>query len=170
LVDKKNKQARFLKANRYYSSFIIKHFDKLLPQLERLLVRSESNIEVWEEFISSVEDWRGIDQFLVPLLTKIKHLFVSNGEIAIKIVVPLTKSLTEEKSIKDFVTFISGLISSEPNIKKKTIYIRMLKGIIETLKNHPDEKLRNTYAQDILVVLTNSLVKFTEEDEFNILI
>lgn len=37
------------------------------------------------------------------------------------------------------------------------------------MKNSKDEKVRNQFAQDILVVLTNSLVKFTEEEEFNLL-
>lgn len=40
----------------------------------------------------------------------------------------------------------------------------MLKGITEALASHYDEKIRNVYAQEILVVLINSLVKFTEEE------
>jgi hypothetical protein len=40
----------------------------------------------------------------------------------------------------------------------------MLGGILETLKNYPEEQVRNVLAQDILVLLTNSLVKFTEEE------
>lgn len=46
-------------------------------------------------------------------------------------------------------------------MKKKVIYIKMLKGIIEALKDG-ELKIRNIYAQEILVVLTNSLIKFTE--------
>jgi histone deacetylase complex regulatory component SIN3 len=63
-------------------------------------------------------------------LNKIKNLFSNNPETAIKIVVALTRGLTEEKSIKEVITFISGLISAEPNIKKKIVYIKMLKGVL----------------------------------------
>ena len=44
LVDKKSQQPKFLKVNKYFSVFLVKNFEKLMPQLERLLVRSESNI------------------------------------------------------------------------------------------------------------------------------
>lgn len=112
MVDKKSQQAKFLKVNKYFSAFLVKNFEKLMPQLERLLIRSESNIEVWEEFFSSVEEWTGADAYIVPLLTKIKHLFANNAETAIKIVVTLTQRLAGEKYLKETVTFISGLISS----------------------------------------------------------
>lgn len=170
LVDKKNQQAKALKVNQYFSSFIVTNFDKLVPNLERLLVRSESNIEVWEDFFTSVGVWTGIDSYVVPLLQKIKHLFINNAEISIKIVVALTRSMKEEKYLKDFITFLSGLISNEQNVKRKVVYIKMLRGVTGALGKHPEQALRNIYAQEILVVLTNSLIKFIEEEDFNILI
>lgn len=107
---------------------------------------------------------------MVPLLQKIKHLFINTAEISTKIVVALSKNLTEEKYIKEFITFIAGMISNEQNVKRKVVYIRMLRGVIESLTNHIDEKVKNLYSQDILVVLSNSLIKFTEEEDFNILV
>lgn len=40
LVDKKNQPAKALKLNEFFGEFIVSKFDLLLPQLERLLVRS----------------------------------------------------------------------------------------------------------------------------------
>jgi hypothetical protein len=78
-VDKKNRQLNALKVNQYFSSFLVKNFEQLIPQLERLLIRSESNIDIWEEFFNAVGVWKGIDCFVVPLLQKIKHLFINNA-------------------------------------------------------------------------------------------
>jgi hypothetical protein len=39
----------------------------------------------------------------------------------------------------------------------------MAQGVIDSLAKHSDEKTRNNYSQDFLIVLINSLVKFTEE-------
>jgi hypothetical protein len=46
----------------------------------------------------------------------------------------------------------------------------MLLGLISSLKAYPDETARSIYSQEILVVIANSLIKFTEEEEFLILI
>lgn len=46
----------------------------------------------------------------------------------------------------------------------------MLLGLISSLKAYPDEIARSIYSQEILVVIANSLIKFTEEEEFLILI
>lgn len=100
LVDKKNQQAKALKVNSYFVPFLVAHFEQLFPQLERLLIRSESNLEVWEDFFSTVGEWSGIDPFVAPLLNKIKHLFLSNAEISIKIVIAVSKRLQEEKYIR----------------------------------------------------------------------
>jgi hypothetical protein len=83
-------------------------------------------------------------------------------EGAIRIVNTLTNSLTDERAIKDFVGFILGMIGGEHNAKKKIVYVRMLEGILSSLKNHQEEKVRNQFSQDILVSIVNSLVKFTE--------
>lgn len=40
LVEKKSQQAKFFKINEFFSPFIVCHIDKLIPQLERLLVRN----------------------------------------------------------------------------------------------------------------------------------
>lgn len=162
LVDKKNQQPHFLKVNKYFAPFIVKNIERLLPQMERLLVRSESNFDIWEEFILAAENWKGVDQHLLPLIHKIKSLFLNNVEGAIRIVNTLTRNLTDERVIKDFVAFILGMIGGEHNAKKKIVYVRMLEGILESLKQHPEEKVRNQYSQDILVSIVNSLVKFTE--------
>ena len=42
--------------------------------------------------------------------------------------------------------------------------------MISSLKAYPDETARSIYSQEILVVIANSLIKFTEEEEFLILI
>lgn len=169
LVDRKNQQARALKVNQYFSAFLVAHFEQLFPQLERLLVRSETNLEVWEDFFTSVGGWSGLDATVVPLLSKIKHLFINNAETSIKIVVAVSRRLQEENSIKAFIAFLAGLISNEQNVKRKVIYIRMLKGVTEALARHPEEQVRNLYAQEVIVVLLNGLIKFTEEEEFNLL-
>jgi len=49
----------------------------------------------------------------------------------------LTKNLTDERIIKDYLAFILGMIGGEHNAKKKIVYVRMLEGIIKSLKNHP---------------------------------
>lgn len=114
---------------------MVKTLDRLIPQLERLLVRSESNFEVWEEFILSVEDWKGVDQYLLPLVYKIKHLFLGNVETAIRIVNTLTKNIADERVVKDYVGFILGLMGGEHNSKRKIVYVRMLEGIVESLSH-----------------------------------
>ena len=46
----------------------------------------------------------------------------------------------------------------------------MLLGLINSLKKYPDETIRSIFSQQILVVIANSLIKFTEEEQFLILI
>jgi hypothetical protein len=48
LVDKKNQNFNSLKLNKFFGPFVITNFEKFYPQLERLLIRSETNIEIWE--------------------------------------------------------------------------------------------------------------------------
>jgi hypothetical protein len=40
LVDRKNQSSRALKVNPFFAPFLVQHFARLVPQLERLLVRS----------------------------------------------------------------------------------------------------------------------------------
>lgn len=47
IVDKKSQSFKNLKLNPYFSTFLVRYIEKIIPQLERLLVRSESNIEIW---------------------------------------------------------------------------------------------------------------------------
>ena len=42
------------------------------------------------------------------------------------------------------------------------MYIRMLQGLIKSIKKIGDEKLRSIFGQDIAVAIANSLIKFTE--------
>lgn len=67
------------------------------------------------------------------------------------------------------MNFISGLIGAEHNSKKKIVYVRMLQGIIESISKHNDSNVRNDLGQELLIVIINSLIKFTEEEEFNVL-
>lgn len=46
LVDKKNQNPKALKINPLIAPFIEAEFGKFVPSLERLMVRSENNIEV----------------------------------------------------------------------------------------------------------------------------
>lgn len=54
LIDRKNQSGRSLRLNKVFASFIAENFDKFYPQLERLLVRSESNVEVWGDLFTSL--------------------------------------------------------------------------------------------------------------------
>ena len=60
------------------------------------------------------------------------------------------------------VTFVTNLLGSEHNPKRKIVYIRMLQGLIKSIKKIGDEKLRSIFGQDIAVAIANSLIKFTE--------
>ena len=124
--------------NKFFGPFVVKNIDKLVPQLERLLVRSEANIEVWEDFFVTISDWKSIDKQALGILTKIKNKFLNFPEPSIKIVNSLTSSLIEEGSLKEVITFISNLISGEHNAKRKIVYIRMLQGVMSSLKNLSD--------------------------------
>lgn len=95
LIDKKLQEVKFLKVNEFFSSFVVKHFNLLIPQLERLLVRSDSNIEVWGQFFAKVKNWKGIDPFVLNLLTKTKPYYANYSETCVDIVVNLTSQLTE---------------------------------------------------------------------------
>ena len=52
LIDKKNQGGKgFLKISPHYANFVQKNFSRLIPFIERLMVRSENNIEVIVEFL-----------------------------------------------------------------------------------------------------------------------
>lgn len=85
--------------------------ERLIPSLERLLVRNENNIEVWADFFLTVDHWKGIDAMALPILTKIKGLFLTQSDHCVRIVNCLTNELTDEKYIKEILVFLSGLVS-----------------------------------------------------------
>jgi hypothetical protein len=143
LVEKKSQQVNNFKINEFFSPFIVKNIDKLFPQLERLLVRSESNIEIWEEFILTVKNWQGIEPHLFTIIKRIKHLYLSNPESSIKVINTLTSCLKDEAVIKELIVYLSSLIGGEHNAKKKIVYIRMLQGVISSLQHHSDVKAKN---------------------------
>jgi hypothetical protein len=159
-----------LRVNQFYSEFVVRHIERFVPQLERLLVRSEANIEVWEEFVLAVQNWQGIDSQVLEMLKKIKGQFLSQPEPCIRIVVSLTSHLKDEKTLKEVVEFLGGLVGGEHNAKRKIVYIRMLKGTVSSLQRQSNDKLRNILTQELLLVIANSLIKFTEEEEFGFLV
>lgn len=40
----------------------------------------------------------------------------------------------------------------------------MLQGVVTSLKQHPDQNLKNLVFQEIIVMISNGLIKFTEEE------
>lgn len=68
------------------------------------------------------------------------------------------------------MAYLSALIGGEHNAKRKIVYIKMLEGLINSLKNYQDQTTRSIFSQEILVVIANSLIKFTEEEEFLVLV
>lgn len=170
LVEKKSQNIKGFKINQFFSEFIVRHIEKFVPQLERLLVRSESNVEVWEEFVTIVRNWKGIDQHALALIRKIKNLYMVHPEPCIKIIVTLTSQLTDEKVIRELISYLSALFGGEHTSKKKILYVRMLQGVVASLKDHADHNLRNLLYQEIIVMLANGLIKFTDEEEFNVLV
>ena len=165
LVDKKNQVFKSLKMNPYFSEFVVVNIEKLQPQLERLLVRSESNIEVWAEFFENLKDLCGMEKYVLNLLKNNKNIYLNHKDISIRLVNALTGSLKDEKMFMECFEFVKGLISSEHNSKKKIIYFQMLNGFVNSArKYHQNTKIPN----QILVLVINSWIKFIEEEEANI--
>lgn len=79
LVDKKNQSDNPFKLNSFFGKLLVRHFPRIYPQLERLMIRSESNIEVWQEILATVVIFKHIDPHVMPLLNRIKHLFVTHA-------------------------------------------------------------------------------------------
>ena len=77
LIERKSQSSKNLKVNCFFGPFVVRHIDRLIPQLHRLLVRSEANIEVWDDFFAAIADLSGIDKTAIALLTKIKSLYLS---------------------------------------------------------------------------------------------
>ena len=136
LVDKKNQSGKSLKLNPYFGEFVGVHFENFQPQLERLLVRSESNIEVWVDFFECLQDIPEIEKFALVLIKKIKNSFFNHSESSIRIVNTLVSNLKNEKYFYECLDFIKGLISNEHNAKKKIVYFQMLKGFIQSVKKY----------------------------------
>lgn len=72
--------------------------------------------------------------------------------------------------LRNVLNYLSGLIGGEHNAKRKIVYVRMLDGLINSLQHYPDPTARSIFAQEILVVIANGLIKFTEEEEFLVLV
>ena len=81
------------------------------------------------------------------LLNKIKGSFQNYPEVSIKIVNTLVKSIKDEKVFKETIGFLSNLINSEHNIKKKIVYLKMLDGVIKSLSKNFDDKFANESSQ-----------------------
>ena len=77
------------------------------------------------------------------LLNKIKGSFQNYPEVSIKIVNTLVKSIKDEKVFKETIGFLSNLINTEHNIKKKIVYLKMLDGVIQSLSKNFDDKFAN---------------------------
>jgi hypothetical protein len=57
--------------------FIAKHFKPMLPLLERLVVRSGSNLETWKETLGSTKDYNEFDEHALGCLKYLKDLLIS---------------------------------------------------------------------------------------------
>ena len=76
---------------------------------------------------------------VLPLLNHIKHLFQSHSQFCIGTVIALTKDLHQEGPISEIVAFLVNLINTEHNAKKKIVYVKMLEGVISSMKNLPSK-------------------------------
>lgn len=68
------------------------------------------------------------------ILKKVKNYFNSYPESCVNIINALGKGLTEYEGFKELLTFVSGLVATEHNSKKKLNFIRMTSGIITSLE------------------------------------
>jgi hypothetical protein len=80
----------------HFAGFIALHFDKFVPQLERLIIRSENNFEVLVEFLESCGgELKGIGIHSLALLRKYKPLYLVKPDLSLRFVGALTRALNE---------------------------------------------------------------------------
>ena len=65
LIDKKDAKSNSLCLNKFFGSFVCKNYGLIFPQLERLIVRSSGNIDVWLEFFRSISPLSSFDPCLL---------------------------------------------------------------------------------------------------------
>ncbi len=133
IVDKKSQSPKSLKLNEYFSSFIARHIEKIIPQLDRLLVRSESNIEIWTETFANLTSVKGMEKQLEAILKKVKNYFPTYPEQSVAIINSIGASLTTYETFKEFVSFVGVVVANEHNSKKKLNFLKMTQGAITAL-------------------------------------
>jgi len=74
-----------------------------------------------------------MEKNLEAILKKIKNYFPGFPEASIAIMCSLGNALTTADSYKEFLSFLSGIISNEHNSKKKLNYLKMTEGAIDAL-------------------------------------
>lgn len=101
-----------MKLNPFFNSFIVRHIEKIIPQLERLLVRSESNIEIWQDVLANIVDLKGMEKSLDHILKKVKNYFGSYPEISAAIINTIGGAITSYPIFKEFISFVSSLVAN----------------------------------------------------------
>ena len=165
LVDKKQRQQVHLRAGCWLGPWIAEHLGLIKPQLERLLVRSENNIDIWEEFFSGLEKV-DLGAQAVPLMQQVKNLFQGHPIISTRLVQALTKHLSHPDALNDATRFVLSMLATEHNAKKKIVYVRMLEGPVASIAALKDAAVRNDLAEQVAVGIVNGLGKFTEAEDF----
>ena len=91
---------------------IVRHIDKIIPQLERLLVRSESNIEIWQDVFVNVVDLKGMEKSLDQILKKVKNYFANYPEASLGIINAIGGAITSYQAFKEFITFVAAVVAN----------------------------------------------------------
>lgn len=91
-ADRKTREFRSIRPNSILGRFVCEHFKVFLPLLERLLMRSESNLETWKE---TFEVMKGVplDDYCLQCLRQTKDLLIPHSTSSIDMVLHLTSSL-----------------------------------------------------------------------------
>ena len=100
MVDKKNVKFETLHLNKFFTQFVVRNFKQILPELERLLVRSSSNLEVWVDFFKSLVPLYNLDPFIAEILKTCRNLFFTLPEIAVPLINCVTSYIKDEKVFK----------------------------------------------------------------------
>jgi hypothetical protein len=83
------------------------------------------------------------------ILKKIKMYFPSYPEACVGIMNSLGNALTTVESFKELISFLGGVISSEPNSKKKLNFLKMTEGTIDALKRFSKDKANAESANEV---------------------
>ncbi len=70
-------------------------------------MRSESNIEIWQEVFANIVELKGMEKSLDPILKKVKNYFPSYPEASLGIMNALGAALASNESFKEFISFVS---------------------------------------------------------------